>query len=251
MKLPHLTVDELPRGRSLPESVAQIIREEITSGRLDDGERLPHESELIKHFGISRPTLREALRILQSEGVLHVGRGNGGGARVSTPQPGRIAGYAAVPLRMRRATMQDMLEIRRLIEPTAIARLARTQNQETIAKLAQIAVAQRYVTKDREAYRDLEFEFCQVLLENCDSEPLRLFGLMLDELIRAQWDRVIKDLPKHKYEQVESQYAANQKLKIVDLISAGKDSDAEAEWITYIENFEKGLLRHGGPHMLL
>ncbi len=66
-------------SRGSPEVVAGVLRERIVNGELGDGDLLPKQDELIEEYRISRPTLREALRILEGEGLLIVRRGSVGG----------------------------------------------------------------------------------------------------------------------------------------------------------------------------
>ena len=68
--------------------VATEIRARIAEGRLGDGDRLPPLAELADEFGISRPTLREALRILEMEFLLDLRTGDRGGATSAPPRPG-------------------------------------------------------------------------------------------------------------------------------------------------------------------
>ena len=74
--------------RNLPkasELIARQIRTMILDGKLADGDLLPPESQLSAEFGVARPTLREAFRILETEGLIQVVRGSRRGARVNAP----------------------------------------------------------------------------------------------------------------------------------------------------------------------
>jgi DNA-binding FadR family transcriptional regulator len=72
-----------------PPKVAQLVadqlREHILTGRLVDGERLPNETELRRLYDVARPTVREALRLLESAELVTVKRGARGGAVVRRP----------------------------------------------------------------------------------------------------------------------------------------------------------------------
>src|SRR5437867_1116381 len=65
--------------------VADRIRTRVLSGELEDGDRLPSFEALLQEFGVSPASLREALRILESEGLIHVRRGTNGGAVIRRP----------------------------------------------------------------------------------------------------------------------------------------------------------------------
>src|SRR5690349_13917530 len=72
------------------ETIAGSLRNRIVRGELKEGDALPPEAELMAQFSISRATLREALRILESESLLSVKRGLGGGPRVHLPDRGNV-----------------------------------------------------------------------------------------------------------------------------------------------------------------
>src|SRR5258705_11226803 len=78
------------RSPKTAELVAGTLRRMVVDGQLKDGDFLPNEAELMAHFAVSRPTLREAVRGLEAERLREVGRGAGAGAR------GRGAGAEVV-----------------------------------------------------------------------------------------------------------------------------------------------------------
>src|SRR3972149_10963530 len=73
------------RAPKLPHIIAQQLRAQIASGELRPGDSLPSESVPLKDFGISRPTLREALRVLESETLIQLGRGSRRGGTILAP----------------------------------------------------------------------------------------------------------------------------------------------------------------------
>ena len=74
-----------PRPREKPQQIADELRALIVSGELSEGDSLGHEPDLVERFGVSRPSLREALRILETEGLVTVVRGVHGGVVVHAP----------------------------------------------------------------------------------------------------------------------------------------------------------------------
>src|SRR5438094_705925 len=85
-------------GRRSAVLVAGHIRGQIVRGELEEDDALPSEAALMQRFKISRPTLREAFRILESEGLIDVRRGARGGARVRVPDHDVVARYAGLVL---------------------------------------------------------------------------------------------------------------------------------------------------------
>ena len=73
--------------REKPQQIADELRGLIVSGELADGASLGREPDLVERFGVSRPSLREALRILETEGLIRVVRGLHGGVVVQSPGP--------------------------------------------------------------------------------------------------------------------------------------------------------------------
>src|SRR5262245_45697447 len=98
------------------ELVAAHIRRQIVRGDLRQDDALPPENTHMAEFGISRPTLREAFRVLESEGLITVRRGARGGARVHVPEADAAARYAAMVLQFRGTTVADFMQARVIVE---------------------------------------------------------------------------------------------------------------------------------------
>src|SRR3954469_12195433 len=108
-----------PRPREKPQQIADELRGLIISGKLADGDSLGHEPDLVERFGVSRPSLREALRILETEGLITVVRGVHGGVVVHAPDERMTARTAALVLQARNVDLSDVFEARTLLEPLA------------------------------------------------------------------------------------------------------------------------------------
>src|ERR1700730_3414140 len=112
------------------ELIAGQLRRQIVRRELSEGEELPSEAELMARFDVSRPTLREAYRILESEGLISVRRGARGGARVHMPKADVAARYAASVLQANGVLLSDVYEARTMIESSAAAVLAARRSEE-------------------------------------------------------------------------------------------------------------------------
>jgi GntR family transcriptional regulator, transcriptional repressor for pyruvate dehydrogenase complex len=113
------------RSPKTAELVAGTLRRMVVDGQLKDGDYLPNEAELMAHFGVSRPTLREAVRVLESERLVEVRRGSRTGARVRVPGPEIVARPAGLLLELSGATIADVITARSGIEPTCPAATSR------------------------------------------------------------------------------------------------------------------------------
>ena len=105
--------------REKPQQIADEIRAAIVAGDLSEGDSLGHEPDLVQRFGVSRPSLREALRILEAEGLITVVRGVFGGVIVHEPDERLTARTAALVLQARNVPVADVHAARSIIEPAA------------------------------------------------------------------------------------------------------------------------------------
>jgi DNA-binding FadR family transcriptional regulator len=109
------------------QTLADEIRAQITSGRLRPGDRLPTEPQLGQRTGVSRSTVREALRQLASQHLIVTTRGVAGGSFVAHPTPAQLSESLATGVHLLHASsvvgLADLLEARRAVDP-AIAGLA-------------------------------------------------------------------------------------------------------------------------------
>lgn len=103
--------------------LADDLRERILRGDFPEGTALPPERELVTQTGMSRTTVREALRILEVQGLVQIKTGRAGGAFVQRPGEDSIASTVSLLIRGRQVLMADLMETREAIEP-ACARLA-------------------------------------------------------------------------------------------------------------------------------
>jgi DNA-binding FadR family transcriptional regulator len=129
-----------PRPKA-SELVANWQRRPIVTGQMLEGEAFPNERQLGEQLGVSRPTMRGALRILESEGLVVVRRGIGGGARARRPEAAAVARSAGFVLEQRSATVGDVFACRELLEVPAIGLLVqRADWDEAIDRLERALV---------------------------------------------------------------------------------------------------------------
>jgi GntR family transcriptional repressor for pyruvate dehydrogenase complex len=132
-----LTFVPAQRVRSFDHIVGQI-REAIASGEIAPGERLPSERDLGVAFGVSRTTLREALRALEAQGVIEIRTGSRGGAFVAEPSSEIVAAALGALLRFRSATARELAEFRVPFEAENAAWAARRADPAGLAELEHI-----------------------------------------------------------------------------------------------------------------
>jgi GntR family transcriptional regulator, transcriptional repressor for pyruvate dehydrogenase complex len=138
-----------PRGAS--DKVAAEIRAHVSRARLRPGDRLGREEDLARQFGVSRPTLREALRLLASSHLIRASKGRGGGIFVAaTPEEGIARNVSASVADMLSADIVDideLIESRLLLEVPIAGLAAQRATDDDVAELRRI-VAQEPTTWD-------------------------------------------------------------------------------------------------------
>src|SRR5829696_7791978 len=103
--------------------LSDALRARILTRELRPGDRLPIEPDLAEQYGVSRSTVREALRVLASQGLVSTSRGVQGGSFISCPEPAQISEYLHASLGLlaesKNITVDALLEARDVLEVPA------------------------------------------------------------------------------------------------------------------------------------
>ena len=177
------TSRERPRGHyrrqssRASEEIAGEIRRWVDERRLQPGDRIGTEQEMAEEFGVSRPTLREALRLLAASHLIRVGRGRMGGIFVArTPREGmsrNVSESIALMLAAQSISMEELLDARLSLEVPIAGRAARNADASIVARLERaIADAQGH-EPGREPFDEADSRFHRVLAEAAGNELLR------------------------------------------------------------------------------
>lgn len=127
----------LTRSRSKAEHVAQQLLDRIISQGLKPASSMGTEADLLAQFQVSRPTLRESLRILESQGVLELRPGPGGGIIVRRPSAEVLSHMLSVYLRLHEAPFLDVVTAREVIEPALAAQAAQNGTEQDFLAMEQ------------------------------------------------------------------------------------------------------------------
>jgi DNA-binding FadR family transcriptional regulator len=230
------------------ELVARRIRRAIMIGDLKHGESLPPETQLMAEFQVSRPTIREGIRVLESQGLITVSRGARGGAKVTRPDTGIVSTAVAMVLQARGATIRDLYEALKLIEPRA-ARLAAERRSKGVAEMLRAHVEQEMdVITDVVAVTRGIAEFHELLVSQCGNETLATLAIALKDV----FEKALLVAQSYVSPEGGAAHAASlrqglhSQMKLVELIEAGDAPGAEAHWIEHMEKAGQVLLRNVG-----
>ncbi|WNG89260.1 GntR family transcriptional regulator [Mycobacterium sp. ITM-2016-00317] len=244
-------VTKLVRAPKTAELIADQLRSQIVRGVLKPGDALPTEVELVKQFGVSRPTLREAFRILESESLIVVRRGSRGGVLVCSPETSVAARHFGQLLQMSGTTLTDVYEARKVFEPAAAEMLARRATPEDIADLKAAAGALAVLVNDGTEGADFAewsaatFRFHDLIMERAGNNTLMLVGTVLREVITRHMTRVMRSVTDHT--EIEKQFKRTIRsfTKFTALVEDGAAAEARDFWAAHMDRAGRSMLWGG------
>lgn len=133
------SADAVAASRRAFRPLVDRVRQDIFQRRLRPGDRLPHERAMAEQFGVGRSAVREALRVLEMQGLVRVRHGYKGGVFVAEPGAEAILGALDTSLRFDVVRVDELYEARRLIEPS-LARVALEREGAALARQLQANV---------------------------------------------------------------------------------------------------------------
>ena len=233
------------------EIVAARIRRQIVTGELPEGTILPPESILTAQYQVSRPTLREAFRILESELLITVRRGVQGGARIHTPSAQVASRYAASLLQYRGTTLDDVQRARLLVEPPAAALVGRAGDAAAIDELAGILDDEARAMKDPAALREAGTRFHRRLVELSGNRTLALFSAMLEQITDAHTARLQALEATRRSERRHGKEGHSDHERLVELLRAGAATEAERFWREHLDRVRGWLVKEADARTVL
>lgn len=223
--------------RKLSYLVADALRARVASGELRPGDKLPSEAALQQEFSVSRSTLREALRVVESEGLINLGRGARTGAKVLGPSIETAARYGQLYLAVQKTTLREVHQMRTLLEPALVSLLASEPRNPRLKLLRSCVRSEmRSLAKQDFVATTAELNrFHSLLISLSRNHALSLLAGIVDripaqiytELLEGR-DRVTQQSFKQR---THKSVAAHEEL--VALICAGQRDAAEDFWRRY------------------
>jgi DNA-binding FadR family transcriptional regulator len=221
------------------EIVADKIRAQVIRGELNEGDTLPPEGVLMESLGISRPTLREAFRILEAEGLISVVRGSRTGAKVHKPSVDLVSRYAGYVLESQGTTIADLYQARLAIEPSVVRWLATDKGGGSLVKLRNLlADMEALLEQDRhEEFIDQVEIFHQALVAATGLKTISFLSRMLINLAGKHQKEFQRRHPRTKEQRQKSHRAGLRSYqKVVELIAGGEVEAAVAHWRLHLTN---------------
>jgi GntR family transcriptional regulator, transcriptional repressor for pyruvate dehydrogenase complex len=192
------------RSLKTSEIVAQRVVADIVRNQLRIGERLPAESEMLEQYGVSRESLREGLRLLETQGFLTIRRGPGGGPVVAGVDPRNLARMSTLYYHLAGANYQELFDTWLTLEPVVVRQVAETIDRD-VKRAALEPFFPRADDTEREHFMSTSNGF-HAALANLSGN--RVLTLMLQAISHIVNDHVIRDLdPLNERDEISHDHA--------------------------------------------
>lgn len=231
--------------------VAQRLRGQIVRGELGEGDLLPAESVLMERFNVSRPTLREAFRVLEAENLVSIRRGARGGASVQIPDENMAARHLGFVLEHRGATIGDVYLARETLEASAVRMLAAKRTKADVealrrrqAEIEELALPQPML------YAHNSLTFHQLIVELTGNQTLAVLdGAVNKILLRANESGTRSALARGDV-QPNIQSAHDEHAEVIELIEQKDPDAAERVWRRHCSTTSRDSIESDGRPVL-
>lgn len=144
----------------LYQRIVQQIEDGIARGELKPGQRLPSERELVVQFGASRPTVREALRVLESNGVVRSRPGDPNGPEILPFSPNGLAKQMTRLAQVEQMSIAELVSFRMILDGSASLLAARLRSDEELAAMEEtVAVMEAAIDKGYDDFSEADVAF--------------------------------------------------------------------------------------------
>lgn len=230
--------------RGKPQQIADEIRALILGGEFADGELLGREPELIDRYGVSRPSLREALRILEAEGLVSVLRGTAGGVVAREPGQRHVTRTAAMVLQSRNVPLADVYRARTILEPAVVREVAASPARNiAAAEIRRLIDAQRRVLEDPAAYGRANAEFHAGLIAQAGNTTLAIVAQMLEEIV-ARAVAAVSAAGEPNLSLAVRKRGLRSQERLAELVQTGDAVGAAEHWREHMSVVGRVMLGH-------
>ena len=222
------------------EHIAQEIRLYVERNGLKPGDRIGTEHELAREFGVSRPTLREALRLLAGSHLIRVNQGRAGGifvANTANESMGRNVSEAiATMLATESVSLQDLLEARIYLEVPLAGLAAENATEETVRELEAAIAAAEGNHPATEEFSRADGHFHQVLAKTAGNELMMAFTSWILEVLQPS-------LVEYMGHSIDGEEILEQHRRILRAIRRGQPAAAQRAMRQHIEYLRRVVRR--------
>lgn len=235
-----LAMSAQPRPK-VPEMIAGRIRQLIADSALKEDDELGSEADLIARYDASRPSVREAIRILEAEGLVKIVKG-ARSVRVREPRPDLPARFGALFLRAQGCGIADAYRARTLVEPSAIRELIGQATAAEIDALDLIVAEEvRASACDPAEFSALTVRFHEEIARLSGNKVIHLLLTMMRSMFENHARATITSDSSENFKKAIKSHRI-----LIHLIRRRKADEAEAFWRRHLETVERIMARSPG-----
>ncbi|GAB3079914.1 FadR/GntR family transcriptional regulator [Intrasporangium mesophilum] len=222
----------LRRTEKVSQSVAREIVRTIVEERLEPGSVLPAEAEMVHEFGVGRASLREALRLLEVQGLVAMKPGPGGGPVVGAADATHFGRMATLFFQLAGATFADLLEARIALEPMMVHQLTEAQDPDLIGVLEGLLGAD---LEDERSYVERAVGFHDLIASSTKNPVLNLVSSAIIHCYAAR-------VPGASFPAGRRHEVVNEHLAILRAVVGRRPDEAEALMRQHMESTRADVL---------
>jgi GntR family transcriptional repressor for pyruvate dehydrogenase complex len=212
--------------------IAQRIVRDVVRGGLRPGDLLPPERTMLEKYETGRGTLREALRLLEFQGVITLKPGPRGGPVLLDPDASHLASTVVLLMQMKEAPFRTIVEVRSALEPMISSLAAARISEESLTELGGTIEAMRANLDDQRVFLDANKRFHDIIAWSSGNA---LFGYIVDSLLGIMDGTIIGiDYPSPRRAAILKAHQS-----IFDAISARDEKESEARMRKHIDEYER------------
>ena len=223
----------LPVGRSMftparpvraYERVVEQVETAILDGRLLPGQRLPSEREMVKEFAVSRSTLREALRVLQSRGFIQSRAGDPQGPVIQPFSTESLRGSMAALARVEHLSLLELLEFRVMVEAWTCRLAAAARTEDQLQAMEQAMTEMRaHVGGDSAAFAEADLAFHAAVARAAGNKLLEISGSVVHDVVLTL---VSSKITASRNRRKQMQESCDRHERVLGVIRSGDPTDA-------------------------
>ncbi|SLN26470.1 FadR/GntR family transcriptional regulator [Roseisalinus antarcticus] len=233
-------ISDAPRAqkRSRPVQVADQIKRWVVERDLRKGDKLPNEAAMITQFGVSKGTVREAMRILEAQGLIVTKTGPGGGSSVGEVSKDRAMSLLGNYFYFKDLSLSDIYQMRKMLEPELVAHLAGKLDAETLVTLREMAHRHPEPARSPEEEKQQHISSLAFHARIADAAENELLGFVISFMARILTDLTVY---RRLYEAPNRELwerGRRHQIELVDALERGDGPLARAIMLSHMEGAE-------------
>ncbi len=213
------------RAPKMSERIANRIADQILGGDIRPGDRLPTEKEMVAEFGVARTTVREALRLLESHGLITIRAGVGGGPVACRPQFASLGNTLKLFLQLEGANLSDVIDTRLTLEPVVAQQATPRITDERLGELQAVLDSIRANPDDYSNFVEKNARFHTIIYTATGNPVLRIFMETLLQLV-AEADPVSRHPEVTRAAAVDAQQLVLNAMRSRNAVAAAEAMEA-------------------------